>query len=369
LHLIFDGSPNSNYYCNRLSELDKKEKGQALKACETSNSNKGRINMKKYRHLTFEDRVYIEVWRFERRSLKYMAFRLGVAPSTISRELKRGKTGWLAIGYRADLGEKRRQEFGAKKGAKPKIVGKIRELIIKLIQRDWSPEQISGRLKLENKVMISHETIYTFIKTDKMSGGRLYLHLRHGKRRRKKRFSIPRVRADILNRKHIQTRPAVINQRKRIGDWERDLMFGDSRSAALLTIVERKTLLTIIKVVKSKSPKEIAAKTIEAFSRSKVKCHSITNDNGFEFRDHQRESKILGVPIYFTNPYSSWEKGTNENTNGLIRQYFFRNSSMKEFTNEDAYKIQRRLNTRPRKKLGFQTPLEASTKKTIRTLC
>jgi transposase, IS30 family len=342
-----------------LEFLEKKEEGQAPKSCEASNNDKGRINMKKYRHLTFEDRVYIEVWHWERKSLKFMAYRLGVSPSTISRELQRGKTGWLAIGYRADLGERRKIERGAKKGARPKIVGKTKNLIIELIRRDWSPEQISGRLKLEEKLLISHETIYTFIKADRKSGGDLFLHLRHGKRRRKKRFSIPRIRADILNRKHIQTRPEVINRRERIGDWERDLMFGDSRSAALLTIVERKTLLTIIKIVGSKSPKVIAIKTIEALKNSKVKCKSITNDNGFEFREHQQESEALGVPIYFTNPYSSWEKGTCENINGLIRQYFTRKSSMKGLTDEDTKNIERKLNTRPRKKLGFQTPLEA----------
>ena len=321
--------------------------------------------MKKYRHLTFEDRVYIEVWHWERKSLKFMAFRLGVAPSTISRELERGKTGWLAIGYRADLGERRKIERGTRKGARPKVVGKIKELIIELIRRDWSPEQISGRLKLEKKLSISHETIYGFIKADRRSGGDLYLHLRHGRRRRKKRFSIPRIRADILNRKHIQTRPEMINKRERIGDWERDLMFGDSRSAALLTIVERKTLLTIIKIVESKSPRVIASKTIEALKYSKAGCKSITNDNGFEFRDHEKESKALGVPIYFTNPYSSWEKGTCENINGLIRQYFTRKTSMKGLTDEDIKSIEKKLNTRPRKKLGFQTPLEACAKMAI----
>ena len=144
-------------------------------------------------------------------------------------------------------------------------------------------------------------------------------------------------------------------------------MFAQSRREALLTMVDRKTLLTILRRVESKSPKEIASKTIEALGAEL--CLSITNDNGFEFRNHQEESKVLNVPIYFTNPYSSWEKGTCENTNGLIRQYFTRDQDMKELTDEDIRRIAERLNTRPRKKLGFQTPLEASKRRAISKIC
>lgn len=325
--------------------------------------------MRSYRHLTFEDRIYIEVWQWEGKSLKYMASRLGVHPSTISRELRRGGTGTLQIGYRADLGEKHRLAKGAQKGRRPKLIGDLKLLVVDLIRRDWSPEQISGRLKLELGLRISHETIYSFLKRDRAGGGRLYLHLRHGKRRRRKRFAIPRVRADILNRRHIDDRPTVINERTRVGDWERDLMFGDSRKAALLTFVERKTLYTVIRKVESKSPREIAEKTIEVIKGLNGQALSITNDNGFEFRNHKFESEALGIPIYFTNPYSSWEKGTCENTNGLIRQYFPKRSAMKEFTDEIAKKIQTTLNTRPRKRLGFQTPLETCNPGTILNLC
>ncbi len=326
--------------------------------------------MKKYRQLTFEDRIYIEVWQWERKSLRYMASRLGVHASTISRELRRGRTNknysWC-WGYRADLGEQHRRLLAYKKGRHTKIVGGLATLVTELIKRDWSPEQISGRLKLECKIKVSHETIYSFIKANKVSGGDLYKHLRWSRRRRKKRFYVPRQRADIVARRHISTRPEEINKRKRFGDWERDLMFAQSRREALLTFVERQTLLTVIKRVKSKSPREIAAKTIEAMSHQV--CKSITNDNGFEFREHIYESKTLGAEIYFTNPYSSWEKGTCENTNGLIRQYLPKNETMKEVTDETIKKIEKLLNTRPRKKLGFQTPLEASTQGTICSLC
>jgi transposase, IS30 family len=348
--------PNSNYYCNTLEKLDK---GSVTVSCNTLDCDTRRDNMKKYRHLTFEDRIYIEVWQWERKSLNYIARRLGVHPSTVSRELKRGATGWLQIGYRADLGERRKRIEGAKKGRRPKLVGRLGELVVALLRRDWSPEQISGRLKLEQGIQLSHETIYSFVKRDKDSGGNLYLHLRHGKRRRRKRFAIPRVRQDILNRRHISQRPEIVNKRERIGDWERDLMFSQSRREALLTFVERKTLLTVLRKVQSKSPREIARQTIKAMKNKN--CLTLTNDNGFEFREHQFESKVLGIPIYFTNPYSSWEKGTCENTNGLIRQYFPRDQKLKEMTHAKLRDIEKRLNSRPRKKLGFQTPLEACT--------
>lgn len=327
--------------------------------------------MKKYRHLTFEDRIYIEVWRWERKSLAYMASRLGVNRSTISRELRRGKTSNLyswSWGYRADFGEQRRRLWAVKRGRRPKLVGRSAALVRELLKRDWSPEQICGRLKIEGGISISHETIYKFVKIDRENGGSLYLHLRRGHRRRKKRFSVPRVRQDILHRRHISERPGLVNRRERAGDWERDLMFiQQSRRQALLTFVDRKTLLTRLHRVRSKSPKEIEAVTVKIMKSEK--CLSLTNDNGFEFRNHERESACLGVPIYFTNPYSSWEKGTCENTIGLIRQYLPKNQKRRNLNNEEIKEIENRLNSRPRKKLGFQAPHEASLQKTTSSLC
>ena len=323
--------------------------------------------MRKYRQLTVEDRIYIEVWHFEKKSLRYMASRLGFHPSTISRELDRGNGGRISIGYQADSAQKVRQEKCTRRGRKRKIVGKLAELIRKLIGEDFSPEQISRRILQELKIRISHETIYQYVKRDKQSGGLLYKNLRWGRRRRRKRFYVPRTRADILLRKHISERPKIIDERKRFGDWERDLMFGLGRSEALLTIVERSTLLTIIRRVKSKSPKEISRQTIDAL-KNQV-CLSITNDNGFEFRNHVAESEVLKAPIYFTNPYSSWEKGTCENVNGLIRQYISRTQSLAEISDEQLKKIEDKLNSRPRKKLGFRTPLEASLGRRFQKLC
>ena len=323
--------------------------------------------MRRYRQLRFEDRIYAEVWQSEKVNQSTIARRLGVHRSTICREFKRGSLRFGRTTYQAQVGESYKHRSRRRRGRPRKIVGELKELITELLKRDWSPEQIRGRLNLERGIKISHETIYTFVKADKKSGGCLYFHLRHGRRRRRKRFAIPRIRADILNRKHISERPAVINKRERFGDWERDLMFAQSRSEALLTMVERKTLLTLLRKVANKSPKEIADKTVSALS--KQCCLSITNDNGFEFRNHQKESEALNVPIYFTNPYSSWEKGTCENINGLVRQYLPRTKTLKEMTDEQIKQIEERLNSRPRKKLGFKTPMETVNSGTTHQLC
>jgi IS30 family transposase len=326
---------------------------QVTGSCDTFVYHNKEGCMKKYRHLTFEDRIYIEVWHYESRSLSYMASRLGVHPSTISRELKRGRTGWLSSGYRADLGEEHKRRKGMYKGRRSKLVGSRAKQVIELIKQDWSPEQIAERTE-----SASHETIYKLVKDDRENGGSLFLHLRRSRRRRKKRFHVPRMRGDILRRRHISTRPTIIDERARFGDWERDLLFGSSRSRCVIAFVERTTCLTRLKVLENKSPRSIAKATIEILS--KETCHSVTNDNGFEFRAHEMESKRLGVPIYFTNPYSSWEKGTCENQIGLIRQYISKEENLEELSEERLKEIEQRLNSRPRKKIGFQTPLEAS---------
>jgi transposase, IS30 family len=311
-----------------------------------------------YRQLRFEDRIYIEVFQSEKVSQKSIAKRIGVHPSTICRELKRGATVFKKLSYRADLGEGHKRRVAQKKGRRRKLVGDLGQVVSELIRKDWSPEQIRGRLKLERGISISHETIYKFIKVNKNQGGDLYLHLRHGKRRRRKRFAIPRIRADILNRRHITERPEIIDKRERFGDWERDLIVSRARKEAVLTIVERKTLLTLLKKVENKSPQEISQKTFQALG--KQVCHSLTNDNGFEFRWHEYESEILKVPIYFASPYASWEKGTCENINGLVRQYLPKKTKLKELTDDHLNKIEISLNTRPRKKLGYLTPTEAA---------
>lgn len=326
--------------------------------------------MKKgYRHLTFEKRIYLEVYRWESKSLSYIASRLNVSRSTISRELRRGRRelGRFEHTYRADLAEGRIRESNARKGRKRKIVGELERLVRHLIEQDWSPAQISGRLRLELGIRVSHETIYRYLKRDRTQGGSLHRHLRCGRRFRRRRFYVPRVRQAILNRIGIEHRPQVTERRQRAGDWERDLIFSQGRSQILLTLVDRKTRYTLIRRVMSASPVEVARKTRSALQGQP--CRSLTNDNGMEFSRHEQEARRLGIPIYFTRPYASWERGTCENTNGLIRQYFPKRKPLEEMTHEKLQAIQERLNSRPRKTLGFRTPLEASRSGALQSLC
>jgi IS30 family transposase len=353
--------PNSRYYCPEFIERIEKADCQLPELCHTFiyYDKRGAITM--HRQLTFLDRIYIEVLDFERERKKKIAKKLRVDVTTIRRELKRGnasKTGWFDC-YKADFAEKKARAGLKRRGRKRKIRGELEDYIKERLKDGWSPEQISGKLKRENRPSVSYEAIYQYLERDRDNGGRLYLYLRHGNRRRKKRFYIPRSKVNIELKKSIEERPKIINDRERIGDWERDLMFGDSRKAGLLTFVERKTLYTLLAKVESKSPKEISNTTIQLLRGNNCILKSLTNDNGFEFAAHTFESKELGVPIYFTHPYSSWEKGTNENTNGLIRQYFPKKTPIKELTYEKIISIQTSLNSRPRKKLGFSTPHEA----------
>jgi IS30 family transposase len=347
--------------------LDALEKEDQLKSlCHPLSYDTKGDDMKKHRQLTYKDRLYIEILGNIAISGKQIAQVIGVHPSTISRELKRGRGyyfGQFIFGYKCNLAEGRRRHVIKNRGRKSKINGELEKYVTSKIREGWSPEQISGRLKYEGRTYVGRETIYKFVMTNRKKGGDLYLSLRRGRRRRRKRFAIARVREDILNRKSIEDRPSIVNNRERVGDWERDLMFGSSRKKALLTFTERKTLFTVLRKVESKSPKEISNKTIECMK--KHICHSITNDNGFEFRSHQLESESLNASIYFAHPYSSWERGTNENTNGLIRQYFEQTQDMENFNDEQANQIAKILNSRPRKKLGFRTPEEAYTSKAI----
>lgn len=218
-------------------------------------------------------------------------------------------------------------------------------------------------MKQEGKGEISHESIYRFIEFDKRLGGKLYKCLRFHNRRKKrgiahrwKRFPEPR--------KFIDKRPKEANKRERNGDWERDLIIGQRGKSALLTIVDRKNHITLIKRVASTQAEEVAEKTLNAFRENPdLSIFTITNDNGVEFGKHQDLEKRLKIPIFFTFPYHSWERGTNENTNGLIRQFFPKKTNFDDITDEEIKEVETMLNNRPRKLLNYLTPLEFNTGK------
>lgn len=232
-------------------------------------------------------------------------------------------------------------------------------LVIDLIDAkiivDWSPEQISGWLKAEQGIFMSHERIYQHIWTDKLNGGSLYIHLRHSRKKRKQ-YASKDKRGQIRNRISIDDRPSIVAEKKRIGDWEIDTVIGKNHQGALVTIVDRVSKFTLIKKVVSKHAEVVTEATIALLQPYLDKALTITADNGKEFAGHEKIKAALDADVYFAHPYSSWERGLNENTNGLIRQYFTKGSSFENITDKDVEEVMKKLNHRPRKSLNYKTP-------------
>ena len=231
-------------------------------------------------------------------------------------------------------------------------------LIESKLSEDWSPEQVSGWLLETQKTLISHETIYRHIWDDKQAGGDLHTHLRRQGKRYEKRRNGKSTRGQIKGRISIDDRPNIVDEKARVGDWEIDTMIGKGHSGALVTIVERATNFTVAAQVNSKCAAEVTQATITLLAPLKHLVHTITADNGKEFAYHDQIAQTLGAEVYFAHPYSSWERGLNENTNGLLRQYFPKATNLKEVPQEDVDKAVVKLNTRPRKGLEFKTPMQ-----------
>jgi IS30 family transposase len=228
-------------------------------------------------------------------------------------------------------------------------------LIEAAIRKEWSPEQVSDWLKDNHDLQISHEWIYQHILVDKHAGGDLHRHLRCQKKRRKRYGSYDR-RGILKNRVSIDERPAIVDTRQRLGDWEVDTIIGKGHRQAIVSLVERKSRLALLRKVESKTAQAVADAVIELMKSLPVRTHTITADNGKEFADHERIARDLRTKIYFAHPYSSWERGSNENMNGLVRQYFPKKRSFATITQQEIDFVMDRLNNRPRKCLGFKSP-------------
>lgn len=277
---------------------------------------------------------------------------LNVNKSTISRELRRnsGKRGYRP----KQAQEKRDQRLKSK--AKRRITAKDWALVETKLCMEWSPEQISGWCKANDLLQISAEHIYQPVYADKQSGGELFKHLRCQKPRRKRSGQYDR-RGIIPDKKSIDKRPDVVELRQRLGDWERDLIIGKNHQGAALTLTERKSRFTLLRKVDGKQAEAVLQATLEALSWV-PDVETITNDNGKEFALHKTLSTALSAMVYFAHPYASWERGTNENTNGLIRQYLPKNRNLTTLSTAEELMIMDRLNLRPRKCLAFKTPFE-----------
>jgi IS30 family transposase len=308
---------------------------------------------KRYTHLTQEERY--QIWSEKKVGIsnEVIAQDLGRDLSTIKRELSRN-TG--ARGYRPKQAHNFAQERHQQKPKVIKMVAELKDRIKDGLNKQWSPEQIQGRLKQEELSSVCPATIYQFIREDKAEGGCLHQHLRHKKY--KQRTGKPDARGQIRNRISIEERPEIVDQKIRLGDWEADTVIGKGHKGVLVTLTERVSKLNLVKRVPSKHADVVTKAIITMLKPYQPDLLTITFDNGKEFAFHDKIKKSLNVDTYFAHPYSSWERGLNENHNGLIRQYLPKGQPLDKVTDKEILEIQNRLNERPRKMLGFKTPNE-----------
>lgn len=309
--------------------------------------------MKRYTQLTREQRYQIYALKKAGHSQTRVADLLGVHKSTVSRELRRNRG---QRGYRpkqADLLARQRH----KQKPRTRIPPAAWRLIETRLRLDWSPEQVSDWLQKTSRFTVSHERIYQFVLADKQAGGDLYRHLRCQKQR-KKRYGARERRGQLPDRTSIEARPAIVAERARLGDWEIDTIIGKGHKQALVSLTERKARLTLLAKVERKTADRVAAAIIRLLKPHAKKVHTLTSDNGKEFGKHKSIAKGLAADYYFAHPYASWERGTNENMNGLVRQYFPKQRDLRTVTDEEIQRAMDRLNNRPRKCLGFRTPNE-----------
>lgn len=291
-----------------------------------------------------------------------VAKEVGVHKSTISREFNRNITFlrtslgcWI---YKPDYAQCYANDRRKAKRHYYKFTDEVSEFVRMKLLEDWSPEQISGYAKRWELFSISHERIYQFILEDKNEGGELYKHLRSKNKKYRKRYGSKKQSGPIKNRVSIDLRPKVVDEKSRIGDWEIDTIVGKGQKQAIVTIVERFSKYMVMKKLDHKSALITEKAVIALLAHHKDKLYTITADNGSEFANHKEISESLGIDFYFAHPYSSWERGLNENTNGLVRQYIKKGAEFTDVTDESLAIIAAKLNSRPRKALNYKSPNE-----------
>ena len=308
--------------------------------------------MKPYKHLTQEQRYHIYQCMKQGMTHSFIAENIGVNKSTVSRELARN-TGKRSYRYKQAHGLACARQLVPKY---QKWNSNIQEIVNSKLCVQWSPEQISGWLKINQNTNISHERIYQYILQDKKCNGNLWKHLRRTNKKRKKRYGKADKRGIIPNKVMIDQRPKVVDNKTRIGDFELDTIIGKGHKGAVVTIVDRKRKLLLAKSVKRKTAALVSDAIIQLLTPYIEHTHTLTPDNGKEFAYHQQIAKQLDTKVYFANPYSSWERGLNEHTNGLLRQYLPKKMRLDNIADKQVNKAVALLNSRPRKSLDYQTP-------------
>ena len=310
-----------------------------------------------YKRMTEADRRHIHRWRQEGDGLREIARRLGRAASSISRELSRNTGG---RGYRPKQAHEQAQRRALRPGPR-RFTDEIRAEVELRLKKGWTPEIISGRAKLEGRAMVCKESIYQHIYCNAKAGGDLWTCLPRARRKRRRRCPRQegRGRGKIPNQRMIDTRPAEVETRKSVGHWEGDLINGAHKTGNLTTLVERCTRYTLIGRTDSKEALEVTVAICESFGHLPPRARlRLTLDNGKEFARHEEIASVAGIDVFFARPYHSWERGTNENTNGLIRRLHPKQSSFADIGEEGLKRIEMFLNDRPRKCLGWMTPRE-----------
>lgn len=310
-----------------------------------------------YHQLTQEERYCITALLMSGHSRSQIARTLGRHPSTVSRELRRNATRHDGD-YRAEKAHsyavarrrrcRRRAHFSAIDMA----------LVARLIRRKWSPEQVAGTLRQRGRLRISHETIYRRIRWDKKIGGSLWRHTRIMSKFGRKRYRSIDSRGVLPGKRPISERPPEVDRRQTVGHWEGDTVMGSDMHHCVLTLVERKTGFAILKKLKARTADQVTRAATRALRRHASHFNTLTFDNGTEFHDYATLEQRFPVRIYFATPYHSWERGSNENFNGLLRQYLPKGTCMRHVTQAQCDHIANDINTRPRKRHGFQTPAQ-----------
>lgn len=314
-----------------------------------------------YRHLTPFERASIELLHRQGQSVRAIARELGRSPSTVSRELARNRSNhrrYRAVQAQRDYLQRRER---SRKPHRLAAHAPLRRYVETKLGEDWAPEQIARTLPLDfprdATMRISHETIYTFVYADKRANGTLYTHLRQAHRSRRRRGNVNRKRGLLPGRVSIEDRPKIVETRRRTGDWEADLVHGRRRGPAVLTLVERKHGFLLAEKVRDKRAYTVAQAILAAFRQIPNELvKTITFDNGKEFALFKTVEQALDAKTYFARPYAAWERGTNENTNGLLRQYLPKSADLHLLDERELNRIADKLNNRPRKRLDFRTP-------------
>lgn len=316
-----------------------------------------------YKHLNAYDRCKISILKKEGFKIDAIALRLGVHKSTISREISRNG-GKDYCNERAESKSLLRRQLACQRQSSMNDSNLRERVTDQLTFLQSSPRQISGSLRVKHGLHISHETIYKYIWKDKKQGGELYLNLRHRGKKYNKRGSKLAGRGLIPGRIDIDERPKIVDLKSRIGDIEADLIIGADHRGAILSLVDRHSKYTKLCLLNGKTMKEVSSSIIKTLKKLKRHLHTITYDNGKEFANHKEVSRKLEVQCFFAKPYHSWERGLNEHTNGLVRQYFPKKTPFDILTKEDVKHVENILNFRPREILGFKTPHEVFTEAT-----